>query len=80
MAQFYIERKRVGRELNSGETKRERGREGECCSKRVTASAINLTVRQIFMAARERIILGLIKMNVKIISKNIDRWYCFSVL
>ncbi len=79
MTQFYIERKRVGRELNSGETKRERGREVECCSQRVTASAINLPVGQIFMAARERIILGLIKMDIKIIPKNLDG-IVFSIL
>jgi hypothetical protein len=37
-----------------------------------------LTIGQIFMAARERIILDLIKMNnIKIISKNLDG---FSVL
>jgi hypothetical protein len=62
----------VGRELNSGETERERGRETECCSKRVTASAINLTVGQIFMATREQIILGIIKINIKTIPKNLD--------
>jgi hypothetical protein len=46
-------------------------RETECCSKRVTTWAINLTIGQIFMAARERIILDLIKINIKI-SKNLD--------
>jgi hypothetical protein len=54
------------------ERQRERDRQTECCSKRVTAWAINLTVRQIFMAARERIILDLIKMSIKIKSKNLD--------
>jgi hypothetical protein len=50
----------------------EKERESECCSKRVTVWAINLTVGQIFMAARERIIiLDLIKINIKI-SKNLD--------
>ncbi len=44
----------------------------ECCSKRVLAWAINLAITQIFMTARERIILDLIKMNIKIISKNLD--------
>jgi hypothetical protein len=46
------------------------GREVECCGKRVMAWAINLTVGQIFMAASERIIRDLIKMNIKIIFKN----------
>jgi hypothetical protein len=36
------------------------------------ARAINLAIGQIFMTARERIILDLIKMNIKIISKNLD--------
>ncbi len=49
----------------------------ECCSGRVSALTINLTVGQIFKAARAQIILGLIKMNIKIISKNLDD---FSVL
>jgi hypothetical protein len=51
---------------------RERGRETECCSERVTVWAINLTAGQIFMAATERVTLNLIKMNIKIISKNLD--------
>jgi hypothetical protein len=34
--------------------------------------AINLTFGQIFMAAREQIILNLIKVNIKIISENLD--------
>ncbi len=46
----------MGRELNSGETERERGREAECCRKMVTAWAINLTIGQIFVTARGRII------------------------
>ncbi len=62
----------MGRELKSGETEREQGRETECCSKRVTVSAINKSIGQLFMAARVRIILGLIKMNIKIISMNLD--------
>ncbi len=69
----------MGRELNSGKTERERGRVTECCSRRVTALAINLTIGQIFMAAGEQIILRLIKMNIKIISKNLDG-FTFSVL
>jgi len=46
MTWFYMQQKRVGRELHSGETDREREkeREMECCCKRVTAWAINLTV------------------------------------
>ena len=55
----------MGRELNSGETERE-------LWKRITAWAINLTVGQIFKAGGAQIILGLIKMNIKIISKNLD--------
>jgi hypothetical protein len=42
------------------ERERERERETECCCKRVTAWAINLNVGQIFITARERIILDLI--------------------
>ncbi len=36
---------------------------------------MNLTARQIFITARERIILDLIKMNIKIIYKNLDGCY-----
>jgi hypothetical protein len=43
------------------ERERERERERECCCGQVTAWAINLTVGQIFIPARERIILDLIK-------------------
>ncbi len=57
----------MGREQDSGETEREKGRETEHCSERVLASAINLTVRQIFTTARERIIRDFIKMDIKII-------------
>ena len=39
------------------------------------AWAVNLTVGQIFITARERIILDLIKMNIKIIYKNLDGYY-----
>jgi hypothetical protein len=74
---FYIEWKRVGRELNGGETEIERGRETECCCGRVMAWAISLTVGQTFTTARERIILDLIKNYLKIIYKNLDG-YCFS--
>ncbi len=74
-APFYIEQRRVGRELKSGETERERGRETKCCWGRVMAWAINLTVGQIFITARKWIILDLIKMNIKIIYKNLDGYY-----
>jgi hypothetical protein len=70
MTPFYIEQKRVDRELNSGETEID-GRETECCCGRVMAWAINLTVGQIFIIARKGIILDLIKMNIKIICKNL---------
>ncbi len=62
----------VGRELNCGETETEKGREMECCCGWVMAWAINLTVRQIFII---RIIKDLIKMNIKIICKNLDGYY-----
>ena len=77
---FYIERKRVGRELNRGETERERGRETECCYKRVAAWAMNLTVVQIFMTARERIIRDLINMNIKILLKNWGGYFSLGTL
>jgi hypothetical protein len=47
----------------------------EFCCDRVMVWAINLTVVQIFIAVRERIILGLIKMNNKIIYKKLDGYY-----
>jgi len=52
---------------------RERGKEREMehCSERVLASAINLTVGQMFMTAKERIIGYFIKMEINIISKNL---------
>ncbi len=53
----------------SAERQREGERETECCCRRVMAWAINLTVGQIFITARERIILDLIKMSIKIIYK-----------
>ncbi len=37
--------------------------------------AINLTVGHIFIAARERIILDLIKMNIKSIFNNLDGYF-----
>ncbi len=49
MTHFYIEQRRVGKEVNSGETEKERGREMECCCGWVTGWAINLTVGQIFI-------------------------------
>jgi hypothetical protein len=61
----------VGREQDSRDTEREKGREIEHCSKRVLASAINLTVGQMFMTAKERIIGYFIKMDINIISKNL---------
>jgi hypothetical protein len=65
----------VGRELNCGETEKERGKETECCCGWVMVRAINFSVGQIFIAARERIILDLIKINIKIIYKNLDGYY-----
>ncbi len=65
---FHVKQKRVGNRLNSGE----RERETERCSKSVLAWVINLTVGQIFMTGRERIIQDFIKMDIKIISKNLD--------
>ncbi len=70
---FLYSTKNCGRELNWGETERERGRETEFCCEWVTAWAINLTVVQIFIAVRERIILG--KMNIKIFYKKFDGYY-----
>jgi len=72
MTRHYTQWKRVGRELNSRE------RAMECCFKQVTAWAINLTVVQIFFTARERIILNLIKMDIKIICQNLEG-NCFSM-
>jgi hypothetical protein len=54
------------------ERERERELEVEHCGERVTAWAINVPVGQIFVAAREGKICDLIKVNVKIISKNLD--------
>jgi hypothetical protein len=59
MTQFYTQQKRVGRGLNSGETERERERGGERDS--VAAEGLQ---HGIFMTARERIVLDLIKMNI----------------
>jgi hypothetical protein len=69
---FLCEKEKGGVRLNSRESGGEREREMECCSKRVLAWAIKVAVGQIFMTARERIIQDLIKMNIKIISKNLD--------
>ncbi len=63
-----MKQKRLGNRLNSGETERETER----CSKSVLAWAINLTVGQMFMTARDRIIRDFIKIDIKIISKNLD--------
>ncbi len=54
---------------------RNRERETECFCGWVTAWAINCTVGQILITARERIILVPIKMNIKIIFKNLDGDY-----
>jgi hypothetical protein len=57
MTGLNTQRKVVGREQDSGETERERQRERRSIEvKRVLASAINLTVGQIFTTPRERII------------------------
>jgi hypothetical protein len=56
----------VGVEQTSGETERERECEMEHCQERVAALVINLTIGQVFMIARERIIRDLIKMNIEI--------------
>jgi hypothetical protein len=53
---FLYPREKVGREQNSEETKRERERQVECCYKRVTAWAINLTIGNIFVTPRARLI------------------------
>ncbi len=57
-----MKRKRVGSRLDSEETERER--EMECCSKRVLAWAINLTVGGNVFDRSRRIILDHIKMNI----------------
>ncbi len=57
------------------ERQRERGRDTEHSYGRVVAWAINLTVGQIFITARERIILDLIKMNIKTIFNNLDGYF-----
>jgi hypothetical protein len=67
-----VKQKRVGNRLNSGETERKRNRDRERCLQRVLVWAINLAVGQIFMTARERIIRDLIKINMRIIFKNLD--------
>jgi hypothetical protein len=54
---------------------RNRERQRECCCRWVIAWAIKLTVGQIFITASERIILDLIKMNIKIIHNNLDGYY-----
>jgi len=51
------ERKVVGKEPDSEETKRERGREVECCCKRVMASVIKLAVGENIYDRYRRIIL-----------------------
>ncbi len=62
------------------EIQRERKREVECCYKRVVAWAINLAVGQIFMTARVRIIRNLIKMNIRIIFKNLECYFPLGTL
>jgi Ni,Fe-hydrogenase I cytochrome b subunit len=64
-----MERKKVGREQTSGETKKERECEMEHYYERVAVWAINLIIGHVFMIARERIIRDIIKMNIKIISR-----------
>jgi hypothetical protein len=59
---------------------RERGRETECCYKRVAAWAMNLTIVQIFMTARERIIRDLINMNIKILLKSLGGYFSLGTL
>jgi hypothetical protein len=54
---------------------RETERDRKCCYKRVAAWAVNLTVGQIFITARERIIQDVIKMDIKIIFKNLDVFF-----
>jgi hypothetical protein len=54
---------------------RKRGRVTECCCRRVMAWAINLTIEQMFITARERIILDLIKINIKIICDNLEGYH-----
>ncbi len=53
---------------------RERERESECCCRWVTAWAINLTFGQIFIPARERIILDLIKWTLRLYT-SLDGYY-----
>ena len=55
-------------------------RETECCYKRVAARVVNLTVGQIFITARERIILDLIKINIKNIFKSLDVFFSLDTL
>jgi hypothetical protein len=64
-----MEQKRVGIEETSIDNERERESETERCYERVAVWVINLTVGQVFKIARERIIRGLIKMNIKIIQR-----------
>jgi hypothetical protein len=56
-------------ESKLGEIQRERVCETERCYKRVAAWVINLTVGYVIMIASERIIRGLIKMIIRIISR-----------
>ncbi len=57
----------MDRELNSGET--------GCCCSWIMGWAINLTIGKIFITAGERITLDLIKMNIKIIYRNLYGYY-----
>ncbi len=72
---FILNGKGGQRAMQWRDRERERDRQTDCCCKRVTEWAINLTVGQIFITARERIILDLIKMNIEIIYKNLDGYY-----
>jgi hypothetical protein len=58
---FYIQQKRGAKSKLS---ERQTNRETERSCERVAVWAINLTVGQIFITARERIIIGLIKMDI----------------
>ncbi len=69
---FIVNRKGWAESLT---VERQRARERQHCGKWVMVWAINLTIGQIFMAARERIIQNLIKMNIKISSKNLDVYF-----
>jgi hypothetical protein len=72
---IFIFNRKGWAESKLAERQKERGRETKHSYKRVAAWAMNLTIGQIFITARERIILGLIKMNIKIIFKNLEGYF-----